>query len=260
MTLRGPRTWPSISIARRSGPMDSSRQPSGSRLLWLSLLIGLPLVLALIDSIRDLYCDTTMIREVALRSEMGQLRSQTIRRASRMETVLELSGPADQAGGERDWTQMPRNRGWRRSGRSLSAPLGKESYLAVVDPLGDDRAAHQSRRWSASKSRANGTTTRVATQAAMWFASGRGRSSVIMKALDVHVPLYAGGSRVGRHALGSRCDSVRPAGGRRAAPVSVEAKLDRGACSGRQPGRLVRAWCCLRTTSAACAGSWQVGA
>ena len=197
MTLRGPRTWPSISIARRSGPMDSSRQPSGSRLLWLSLLIGLPLVLALIDSIRDLYCDTTMIREVALRSEMGQLRSQTIRRASRMETVLELSGPSDQAGGERDWMQIAKEPWLATKWAALSAPLGKELYLAVVDPQGTI-VLHTNPALVGKQVTSEWDDVKVADAGGDVVRIGPGPLVGDKEALDVHVPLYAGGVGFGR--------------------------------------------------------------
>ncbi len=198
MTLRGARTWPPISIARRSGlNMDSSRQPGRSRLLWLSLLVGLPLLLAMFDSLRDLYCDTAMIRDVALRSEMSQLRSQTIRRASRLETLLELNGSSDLASGERDWSQIAKEPWLATQWPSLSAPLGKEAYLAVVDPVGmivlHTNPALVGKRvtseWDDNKvPDAGGDVVRVAP----------GPLIGEMEALDVNVPLYAGGTRVGR--------------------------------------------------------------
>src|SRR5688572_22045962 len=101
MTLRRLQFWPKNKFARRPALMlEPSRPPGKRRLMWLSSLVGLSLLVAQIESIRDLYCDTDMIRAVALRSEMSQLRSQTIRRASRLETMLDLSVPAIQTPSE----------------------------------------------------------------------------------------------------------------------------------------------------------------
>ena len=198
MTLRRPPFRPkTIELRRPAFMSESSRPPGKRRLFWLSIAIGLALLVAQVESLRDLYCDTDMIRAVALRSEMSQLRSQTIRRASRLETLLDLSVPANQPPNEANWQEIAQEPWLTTQWTSLCAPVGKEFYVAVVDPVGmiilhTDPAAVGKRltsEWDDTKVREAGSdVVRVAA----------GPLSGNRAALDVNVPLFASGTRVGR--------------------------------------------------------------
>ena len=138
MTLRGSRPRPGLPHAARWSRfhMTAAQQPRNSRSMWLFALICVPLVLSLIDCARDLYCDTTMIRSVALHSEMGQLRSQTIRRAGRLEALLEMNSAEGDAAGEINSLSL-HDQPWLHSQwDALSEPISHESYSALVDPQG----------------------------------------------------------------------------------------------------------------------------
>jgi signal transduction histidine kinase len=173
------------------------RQPAHSRLVWLSLLIALPLLLAQIDILRDLYCDTAMIRSVALRSEMSQLRSQTIRRASRLETALELSMPAAGSATEIDWEQIVEEPWLANRWSALSAPLGKEYYLAVVDLRGVI-VLHTNPAAIGKRVTSEWDDTKVLDAGNDVVRMGPGPLAGDKSALDVNVPLFAAESRVGR--------------------------------------------------------------
>src|SRR5262245_17417832 len=196
MTLRGKRPWPPSSGDASSSTlnMESSRLPGSSRSMGLSLLICIPLVLSLLDCARDLYCDTAMIRAVALRSEMGQLRSQTTRRAGRIEALLEVN--VDASSGQLDWAAL-RDKPWvKTQWADLSKPLGSERYLAIVDPQGaivlHTSAAAIGKRltseWDDHKEPDAGSdVVRV----------GPGPLSGEISALDVNVPLNVHGELIG---------------------------------------------------------------
>jgi signal transduction histidine kinase len=186
--------------------LDSSRPPGKRRTVWWALLIGLSLVVAQIEVARDLYCDTVMIRAVALRSEMSQLRSQTVRRASRLETLLDLSVPVNHSSAEINWQEIASEPWLTAQWSSLSAPLGKEYYVAVVDPVGliilhTNPAAVGKRltsEWDDNKvPDAGGDVVRLAA----------GPLAGERTALDVNVPLVAFGSRLGRMHSGLDADA-----------------------------------------------------
>ncbi|MCI0362150.1 MAG: ATP-binding protein [Planctomycetaceae bacterium] len=164
--------------------------------MWLLLLICAPLVLSLIDCARDIYCDAGMIRAVALRSEMGQLRSQTARRAGRLESLLEANAASAASSGPFDWPAL-RDQPWLATEwADVGKPVGRERYLAVVDPLGTivlhtDPAAvgkQLTSEWDDHKEPEAGSDV-------VRIASGplTGNSA----ALDVNVPLIAGGAPIG---------------------------------------------------------------
>jgi signal transduction histidine kinase len=167
--------------------------------MWLSLLICIPLALSLIDCARDLYCDSATIRAVALRSEIGQLRSQTTRRAGRLEALLEVNAdPATSGGqsGQIDWPAL-RDQSWLMARwADFSKPVGRERYLAVVDPLGvivlhsnpDAIGKRLTSEWDDHKELDAGTdVVRV----------DPGTLAGDSAALDVSVPLHVNGEWIG---------------------------------------------------------------
>lgn len=104
--------------------------------MGLFVLIIAPAFASLIDTARDLYCDTVMIRSVALKTEMGHLRTQLVRRAGRLERFLEQER-ADQT-----HTDTPRSIATEDRSKLLAnwdSPRfsnTQELYWAIVDPQG----------------------------------------------------------------------------------------------------------------------------
>ncbi len=199
MTLRklGPRRCFADVASRSKFIMESNRLSGGVRWLWWSLLICVPLVLALIELGRDLYCDTDLIRSVALRGKMHELRTQTIRRAGRLESLLEVNSTGNQGGGELDWKSVVQEPWLQNQWASLSAPAGQEFYLAAVSfngviVLHTDPTAVGKRltsEWDDVKEPdAGNDVVRIRP----------GPLSGDRPALDVHVPLDANGQRIGR--------------------------------------------------------------
>jgi len=199
MTLRGSRPRPGLPHAARWSRfnMAAAQQPRKSRSMWLFALICIPLVLSLIDCARDLYCDTTMIRSVALHSEMGQLRSEAIRRAGRLEALLEVNA-AQGDGSSEIGSLSPDDQPWLYSKwAALSEPISHESYSALVDPQGmvvlhSNPAAVGKRltsEWDDQKEPAAGNDV-VRINAGPFVGE--------TPAFDVNVPLYAGGRWIGQ--------------------------------------------------------------
>lgn len=198
MSLRGPRTRPLLSVARRlHSDMAPSRQPTRSRLVWLLLLICLPLVLALIDCVRDLYCDTVMIRTVALRTEMSQLRTQTIRRASRLEALLENHVSTNSGGADLSWETLASEPWLAGQWSSLAAPQGNEKYLAVVNQLGNI-VLHTDAAIVGQRVTSEWDDEKVADAGPDVVRIRTGPLALDSQMLDLNVPLFVNGQRVGR--------------------------------------------------------------
>ena len=164
--------------------------------MWLIALIGLPLVLASADAARDLYCDMSMIRTVALRSEIGQLRSAAVRRAGRLEALLDFHVAEEEDGpSEFDWDTLGRE-GWLKNyWNAVAEPEPHQLYSAVVNNAGvvvlhtrpDAVGKQLTSRWDDAKvPEAGGDVVRC-----------DGTLSNAEPAYDVHVPVVAAGRQVG---------------------------------------------------------------
>ena len=98
---------------------------------WAFGLLGVPLVMLLVECLRGAYCDMEMIRTVALRSEMGQMRSQAVHRASRLETLVEEHHSAD-----RPWSVLVTEQWLKSFWSALRLDQQHQLYAAMVDPAG----------------------------------------------------------------------------------------------------------------------------
>ncbi len=112
--------------------MPSPVQPSDIRSWWMPyVLIAVPLVLLVVNCLRGAYCDVQMIRAAGLKSEMSRLESQTQFQVSRVETLLEFNGAADEP-----WSAL-REEPWLRSFWSaLQTRDSQRLYVAITDPAG----------------------------------------------------------------------------------------------------------------------------
>lgn len=90
----------------------------------------LPMVLLLVNCVRDIYCDVQMIRKAALRTEISRLRSQAVRRTGQLEFVVALQPPPVdlKSLGSEAWLRDE----WKKFG----APAGHDLYAAIVDSGG----------------------------------------------------------------------------------------------------------------------------
>ncbi len=106
------------------------------RSIGLFLVMIAPAFASMIDTARDLYCDTVMIRAVTLRTEMGHLRTQLVRRAGRLERFLELDWSDEEP------TDPPRTVATEDRSKLLAnwdsprVTATQELYWAIVDPQG----------------------------------------------------------------------------------------------------------------------------
>lgn len=94
------------------------------------IAVGIPMVLLLLNGVRDAYCDVQMIHNAALRTEISRLRSQAIRRAGQLELVMSLEQIGD------DWDALRQNEWLQGEWTKLGSPSGHDLYAAVVDPMG----------------------------------------------------------------------------------------------------------------------------
>ncbi|HUE70921.1 MAG TPA: hypothetical protein VMP01_08525, partial [Pirellulaceae bacterium] len=77
-----------------------------------------------------------MIRTVALRSEMGQLRSATIRRAGRLEALIEFHAAPGSANSRIDWESLGKEPWLQAQWQSVGEPEPHQLYSAVVSNAG----------------------------------------------------------------------------------------------------------------------------
>lgn len=169
--------------------------------MWLIVLICAPLVLSLVDRARDLYCDAAMIRTVALRSEMGQMRSATIRRAGRLEALIEFHAAPGTANGRTDWESLGKEPWLQAQWQSVGEPAPHQLYSAVVSNAGiivlhtrDDAVGKRlTSEWDDHKiPEAGGDVVRCPPSTLSGDAA----------AFDVHVPLVAAGRQLGTYHAG----------------------------------------------------------
>jgi len=92
----------------------------------------------LVECLRGAYCDMEMLRTAALRSEMGQLRSQAVHRASRLETLVEEHHSAD-----RPWSALVSEQWLKSFWSAHRLDQQHQLYAAVVAPA---CAAHANTR------------------------------------------------------------------------------------------------------------------
>lgn len=169
--------------------------------MWLFVLICAPLVWSLIDCARDLYCDTVMIRTVALRSEIGQLRSESIRKAGRLEALLEVHSDLAKPNGSFDWESVQEQPWLRAQWPPLSEPAPHQLYSAVVDSSGvivlhtqgDAVGKLLTSEWDDHKEPEAGSDVVRSEPGSLVGATA---------AYDVHVPLIAGGQQLGSYHAG----------------------------------------------------------
>lgn len=105
--------------------------------MGLLVVILAPAIFSLVETGRDLYCDTALIRNVILKTELGHLRTNQIRRAGRIEHYLESS--------HAEPTQKLLRSVFEKADRAqfanlfdlpASSPSKLESYWALTDPDG----------------------------------------------------------------------------------------------------------------------------
>jgi two-component system sensor histidine kinase HydH len=113
--------------------MNTLSDPPAPFWRWLPyLLLCLPLVFLVANCVRDAYCDLDMIRTTALRSELARLRSQALRRAGRLETLVEVHSAV-----EMPWSQL-RQEPWLQGFWSkINIGEHHELYAAITDPTGE---------------------------------------------------------------------------------------------------------------------------
>ena len=95
------------------------------------VLLCLPIVFLLANCIRDAYCDLEMIRVTALRSEMARLRSQVVRRAGRLETLVEVHSATDLP-----WSELRQSTWLQGFWSTVGDDQHHELYAAITDPAG----------------------------------------------------------------------------------------------------------------------------
>lgn len=102
-------------------------------LRWTAALYVLactPLVLLLLNCVRDAYCDVQMIHTVALRTETSRLRSRAVSQAQRLEFVLGMH----EAGAS--WDELRDEEWLQAEWKKMADPSPHDLYSAVVDPQG----------------------------------------------------------------------------------------------------------------------------
>lgn len=155
------------------------------------LLVCAPLGLLVAVCFRDAYYDMQMIRVSALRDALSPLRSQAIRRAGRLEALVEAHQAIDQP-----WSQR-RNQPWMQTFWSDRDEQGRyRLYWAVVDESGtivmhSDAARVGSRLGFGEYER------RVPEAGADVVQVQGGQLAGNATGYDVHVPLTAGGYWIG---------------------------------------------------------------
>jgi signal transduction histidine kinase len=118
--------------AARSVRFMPSREKSSPKWAVVAYTLACaPLILLLLICLWGAYRDVQAIRTAALHREVDKLRSQAVRRAGRLEVLVEVH-----EAGDREWEAL-RNEPWLRACWSaLNVQNGEQVYSAVVDESG----------------------------------------------------------------------------------------------------------------------------
>jgi signal transduction histidine kinase len=202
MTWRGSRLWPEwpdiAGSLKRTMPNET--QLGKHRPMWLFALICAPLLLSLAECARDLYCDLEMIRSVTMRSEIGQLRSQSVRETGKLEALIEVHADSSQPSREQSWSVLKEQAWLPIFWDSARESVDHQLYAAIVDNSGviifhSDPALVGRRltsEWDDRKEPAAGRDV-VRMRAGALADSA---------ALDVNVPITVGGRHIGQYHAG----------------------------------------------------------
>lgn len=166
--------------------------------MFLLLIILAPALVSMVETGRDLYCDTTLIRTVTLKTELGHLRTGLVRRSGRLEHYLE-SKASDKDGDSPTKALESADKSIlfaKLDAPSVSPTL--ESYWALSDPDGEvilhssgqqaSKTNKLSTAWDDDKQTAIGDDVVKVQQAPL--TGGRA-------AYDVFLPLYIHGQWIG---------------------------------------------------------------
>jgi signal transduction histidine kinase len=166
--------------------------------MLLLLLIIAPVAASLIDTARDVYCDTAMIRTMLLRNEMNNLRALLVRRDGRLEHYLESNWSVRQTPeAEQDLnsaTAAELLANWSFP-KVDAAP--EEAYWALVDPQ-DHIVLHSDPRLKGKKVPSTWDDVKqndIAEDVVKIEATALTRER---SAYNVSLPFVANGKRIGR--------------------------------------------------------------
>jgi signal transduction histidine kinase len=202
MTWRKSRPWPQwpeiAGSLKRTMPHET--QLGKHRPMWLFALICAPLLLSLAECARDLYCDLDMIRSVTMRSEIGQLRSQSVRDTGKLEALIEIHSDATQPSREQSWSVLKEQAWLPTFWDSARQSVDHQLYAAIVDNSGEivfhSDPAFVGRRltseWDDRKEPAAGSDVVRMHPGAL----------SVSRALDVNVPIAVGGQHIGQYHAG----------------------------------------------------------
>lgn len=154
-----------------------------------------PMVFLLINCLQAAYCDVQMIRTLSLKSEIDTVRSETVRRAGNLETLLE-NAPTPLAW--ETWREVPRHKSFWES---IANPSGQQIYAAVVDRSGKV-VMHSDRTRLETQLDPDWYDHKVPEAGLDVVRSEHGPLATAASAFDISVPLFVGGEQVGQYHQG----------------------------------------------------------
>lgn len=170
--------------------MPFAKPPGSAWTIALYALVAAPIWLSLAVLARVVYTEMNIIRTVALRSEMDQLRWQAGRRAGRLENLIQLHA------GSKDWPAL-RNEAWlQKQWTDRNELAAHQLYYAVVDTSGT--IVLHSDPQVIGQSFDRGAEARPVVEAGSDVVRlERSRLAANGSALDVRVPMMLGSQKIG---------------------------------------------------------------